>query len=239
LRAAQSSAISEFEIQAGEESTTMKLYNMYLSNFATKSRLVIYDKGLDIEIAPIPGGDLHSAEYAKVNPLGKTPALDVDGLLIPESEVINEYLEDKFPTPPLLPKSPEGRAKVRIMTRFHDLYLEPPLRALFYQMDPNTRDEKIVGEKVAEFKSRLDQLEKMLADRGFACGADFTLADCALAPTMFLATNLMPLFGVLPLDGHPKLAAWWTYVQSRPSVKKGLGEMAEALATMQSGGGMK
>ena len=216
----------------------MKLYNMYLSNFATKSRLVIYDKGLKIEIAPIPGGDLHSAEYAKVNPLGKTPALDVDGLLIPESEVINEYLEDKFPAPPLLPKSPEGRAKVRILTRFHDLYLEPPLRALFSQMDPKTRDEKIIGEKVAEFKSRLDQLEKMLADRGFACGADFTLADCALVPTMFIVTNLRPLFGVLPLDGHPKLAAWWTHVQSRPSVKKGLGEMAEALATMQSGGGM-
>jgi glutathione S-transferase len=236
LRGAQSSAISEFEIQAREESTTMKLYNMNLSNFATKSRLVIYEKGLNIEMAPIPGGDLHSAEYAKVNPLGKTPALDADGLLIPESEVINEYLEDKYPTPPLLPKSPEGRAKVRILTRFHDLYLEPPLRALFDQMNPKTRDEKLVGEKLADFKNRMDQLEKMIADRGFACGADFTLADCALAPTMFFVTNLMPLFGIQPLDGHPKLAAWWTHVQSRPSVKKGLAEMGEALAAMQRGG---
>ena len=61
----------------------MKLYNMDLSNFATKSRLVIYEKGLNIEMAPIPGGDLSSPEYAKVNPLGKTPALDADGLLIP------------------------------------------------------------------------------------------------------------------------------------------------------------
>ncbi len=214
----------------------MKLYNMNLSNFATKCRLAIYDKGLDIEMAPIPGGDLHSAEYAKVNPLGKTPALEVDGLLIPESEVINEYLEDKYPTPPLLPKSPEGRAKVRILTRFHDLYLEPPLRALFNQMTPKTRDAKIVAEKVADFKIRVDQLEKMLADGGFACGANFTLADCALVPTMFFVTNLMPIFGVNALDGHPKLAAWWTHVQTRPSVKKGLAEMGEALAAMQRGG---
>ncbi len=214
----------------------MKLYNMNLSNFATKCRLAIYDKGLDIEMAPIPGGDLHSAEYAKVNPLGKTPALEVDGLLIPESEVINEYLEDKYPTPPLLPKSPEGRAKVRILTRFHDLYLEPPLRALFNQMNPKTRDAKIVAEKVADFKIRVDQLEKMLADGGFACGANFTLADCALVPTMFFVTNLMPIFGVNALDGHPKLAAWWTHVQTRPSVKKGLAEMGEALAAMQRGG---
>ncbi len=214
----------------------MKLYNMNLSNFATKCRLAIYDKGLEIEMAPIPGGDLHSAEYAKVNPLGKTPALEVDGLLIPESEVINEYLEDKYPTPPLLPKSPEGRAKVRILTRFHDLYLEPPLRALFNQMNPKTRDAKIVAEKVADFKIRVDQLEKMLADGGFACGANFTLADCALVPTMFFVTILMPIFGVNALDGHPKLAAWWTHVQTRPSVKKGLAEMGEALAAMQRGG---
>jgi glutathione S-transferase len=214
----------------------MKLYNMNLSNFATKSRLVVYEKGLNIEMAPIPGGQLSSPEYAQINPLGKTPTLDADGMIIPESEVINEYLEDKFPTLPLLPKSPEGRARVRIITRFHDLYLEPPLRALFGQMNPKTRDEKLVNEKVTDFKRRLDQLEQMLADGGFACGAEFTLADCALVPTMFFVTNLMPMFGVNALDGHPKIAAWWTHAQSRPSVKKALGEQAEALAAMQRGG---
>jgi len=214
----------------------MKLYNVNLSNFATKSRLVIYEKGLDIEIAPIPGGALSSPEYASINPLGKTPALDADGLLIPESEVINEYLEDKYPNPALLPKSAEGRAKVRIFTRFHDLYLEPPLRALFGQMNPKTRDEKVVEEKVIDLKKRLDQLENMLTEGGYACGYEFTLADCALAPTMFFVTNLGPAFGIKPLDGHPKLAAWWTHVQTRPSVKKGLGEMTEALGAMQRGG---
>ncbi len=214
----------------------MKLYNMNLSNFATKSRIAIYDKGLKIEIVPIPGGDLHSAEYLKINPLGKTPALDADGLIIPESELINEYLEDKFPTPPLLPKSPEGRVKVRLFTRFHDLYLEPPLRALFPQMNPKTRDEKVVNEKLTDVQNRLDQLEKMLADGGFAAGADFTLADCALAPTMFFAVNLLGMFGAKsPLEGRPRLNAWWTKVQTRPSVKKALGEMAEALAAMQRG----
>ncbi|HUA34986.1 MAG TPA: glutathione S-transferase family protein [Candidatus Binataceae bacterium] len=214
----------------------MKLYNMNLSNFATKCRIAIYDKGINVEMAAIPGGDLHSAEYAKVNPLGKTPALEVDGLVIPESEVINEYLEEKFPTPPLLPKSPEDRAKVRVATRFHDLYLEPPLRALFGQMNPKTRDDKAVNEKLTELNGRLDQLEKMLLDGGFACG-DFSLADCALAPTMFFATNLLGMFGAKPpLEGRPKLTKWWNHVQTRPSVKKALAEMAEALAAMNRGG---
>ncbi len=212
----------------------MKLYNMNLSNFATKSRIAIYDKGCPVEIAPIPGNDLKSPEYLKIYPIGKTPSLEVDGMIIGESEVINEYLEDKFPTPPLLPRSPEARAKVRSFTRFHDLYLEPPLRALFGQMNPKTRDAKLTAEKLAEVGTRLDQLEKMLSDGGYAAGPDFTFADCALAPTLFFATNLLPVVGGKPaLEGRPKLARWWNHVQTRPSVKKAMGEMAEALAAMQ------
>ena len=214
----------------------MKLYNMNISNFATKCRIAIYDKGAKVDIVPIPGNDSKSPEYLKLNPLGKIPTLDADGQVIGESETINEYLEDKFPTPALLPKSPEGRARVRSFTRFHDLYLEPPLRALFAHMNPKTRDEKVVNDRLTELNTRLDQLEKMLADSGFATGADFTLADCALAPTTFFAVNMLGMFGAKPpLEGRPKLAAWWAHVQTRPSVKKALGEMGEALAAMNRG----
>jgi len=128
----------------------MKLYNMNLSNYASKCRIAIYEKGCPVEIAPIPGGDLKSPEYLKIYPMGKTPALDADGMIIGESEIINEYLEEKFPTPALLPKSPEARARVRGFTRFHDLFLEPPGRAMFGQLDPKTRDAKLVAEKLAE-----------------------------------------------------------------------------------------
>jgi len=214
----------------------MKLYNMNLSNFATKCRIAIYDKSAKVDIVAIPGNDSKSPEYLKLNPLGKVPTLDADGVVIAESETINEYLEDKFPTPALLPKSPEARARVRWFTRFHDLYLEPPLRALFPQMNPKTRDEKVVNDKLTELNTRLDQLEKMLADSGFATGPDFTLADCALAPTTFFAVNLLGMFGAKPpVEGRPKLAAWWAHVQTRPSVKKALGEMGEALAAMNRG----
>ena len=73
----------------------------------------------------------------------------------------------------------------------------------------------------------------MLAPSGFAAGPEFTLADCAVAPTMFFATNMLPGFGAKPpLEGRPKLEAWWTQVQTRPSVKKALAEMGEALAAM-------
>ena len=209
----------------------MKLYNGNMSNFATKCRIAVYEKGCPVEIAPIPGGGLKSSEYLKIYPIGNTPALEADGMIIGESEVINEYLEEKFPTPALLPKSPEARARVRTLTRFHDLYLDPPLRALFSQIDPKTRDATIVAEKLAESTMRFDQLEKMLSDGGFAYGADFTFADCALAPTMVFAMSMLVFFGAKPpIEGRPKLARWWTQVQRRPSVKKALGEMTEAIA---------
>ena len=215
----------------------MKLYNMNLSNFASKCRLAIYEKGAKVDIVPIPGGDLKSPEYLKVYPLGKTPTLDADGVIIGESEVINEYLEDKFPQPALLPKDPESRAHARSISRFHDLYLEPPLRAMFPQVNPATRDQKVVDEKLAEVTTRANQLEALLGSGPYAAGVAFTLADCALIPTMFLATLLLPMLGGQPvLDGRPKLAAWWAKVQDRPSVKKVLAEQQEALVKFQQTG---
>jgi glutathione S-transferase len=215
----------------------MKLYSMNLSNFATKCRIVIYEKGANVQIAEIPGGNMKSAEYLKINPLGKIPTLDADGVIIPESETINEYLEEKFPNPPLLPKSPEDRARVRSFTRYHDLYLDPPIRALFAHLNPKSRDEKVVNEKLTEIQARLDQLETMLAPAGnYAAGADYSLGDCALVPTTFFYTNMLPGFGAKPpLEGRPKWAAWWTKVQTRPAVGKALGEMGVALKAMMGG----
>jgi glutathione S-transferase len=213
----------------------MKLYNMYLSNFASKCRIAIYEKGARVEIAPIPAGDLKSPEYLRIYPLGKTPSLDADGVVIGESEVINEYLEERFPTPSLLPKDLEGRARSRWISRFLDLYLEPPLRSLFPQVAAAEKDTQLIGEKLTEIATRLDQLEAAIG-APHAVGGAFTLADCSLIPTFFFL-NVVPamLGGKPPHDGHPKIAAWWKNAQERDSVKKVLGEMQQALADYQKG----
>ena len=113
-----------------------------------------------------------------------------------------------------------------------------PIRALFGQMSPKTRDAKVVEEKLADVTTRLDQVEALLAPNGpWAIGNMFTLADAALAPTLFFAVNLLPAFGAKsPLEGRPKLTAWWGRVQERPSTKKVLGEQAAAMAAMQRRG---
>src|SRR2546426_12799598 len=208
----------------------MKLYNANLSNFASKCRLAMYEKNAKVDIVPAPGGDLQSPESLRIYPRGKTPALEVDGEIIGESEVINEPLEESSPTPPLLPKEPKSRARVRGISRFHDLYLEPPLRALFPQASTKERDQKLIAEKLAELNLRLDQLEAKLSTGPFAIGSAFTLADCALVPTFFFANLMLPMLGSKPFtEGRPKLAAWWSQVQKRPAVEKVLAEQQQAL----------
>lgn len=212
----------------------MKLYTVPLSNFGNKSVIVAYEKGLKLEVVP-PPGDIKSPEYLAINPLGKIPALQVNGMVISESEVINEYLEDKFPSPPLLPKEPEARACVRGFTRHHDLYLDPPMRALFFQMDPKTRNAEVVKQSLAELDKQLDYLESRIGSP-WAAGQSFTLADCALAPSIWYVGKIAPAFGAGdPFLKRPKLKAWFEHVQQRPSVKRALEEQGQALAAMMSG----
>ena len=91
-----------------------------------------------------------SDEYKQINPLGKVPALDTGSQIIAESELINEYFEDRFPEKPLLPKDPEARAKVRSFTRLHDLYLDPPLRACFPKLFGQDLEQSFIDEKMVE-----------------------------------------------------------------------------------------
>ena len=215
----------------------MKLYNANLSPYASRVRIVIYAKSLPVEIVAPPGGQ-GSAEFKKLNPTGKVPALAVDGHVIPESEVINEYLEDRFQTPSLRPTDPLARARMRALSRFTDLYLAQHVRALFGQMNPATRDTKLVGEKLAELDTRLDQLEQLIVAGPYAAGPELTLADCALCPVFFFLTRLVPAVGGKnPLDGRPKLARVGETVAKHPAVAKVLDEMGAAMAEMMKAGG--
>ena len=215
----------------------MKLYNSNRSPFASRVRIAIYAKSLPIEIAAPPGG-MGSLEFKQLNPTGKVPALEVDGQVIAESEAINEYLEDRFPSPSLRPADPLARARMRTLSRFADLYLLPPLSSLFGQMNPATRDAKLVGEKLAELSTRLDQLEALVVAGPYAAGSELSLADCTLCPVFFFLTRLLPAVGgKSPLDGRPKLALVGETVGKHPAVAKVLEEMGAAMGPMMHAAG--
>ncbi len=219
----------------------MKLYQSNLSPFASRCRIQIYAKAIDdIECCPPPGG-LSSDEYKTHNPTGKMPALEIDGHVLGESEVICEYLEDRFPTPSLRPQDVLDRAHVRLLSRVTDLYILDPLFDLFPQMDPNNRDQTAVDKTLAVLKTNFALWEDYLtrggySDGDYAVGDKLTLADCAMVPALFVMVNLLPTFGVAdPLVDTSRLARYWENIQKDESCSRVLSEMAEGFKAIMGG----
>ena len=210
----------------------MKLYDLALSPFAARCRIQIYAKKLPIELVEPPGG-LGSESYRKLVPTGKVPALQLDdGSVLPESAVIGEYLEDRFPEPALRPADPAARARMRLLVRFADLYVVPPLVALFGQVNPAQRDAKAVSAGLEELRPRYDQLAGFLGPGPLAVGAELTLADCTLFPLFFFATRLHPMLGDKdPTAERAPLSRWWQAVRRNAAIEKVDGELTKALAT--------
>jgi len=215
----------------------MKLYQTYTSPFPTRVRLLIYAKGLDVELIEPPG--FHTSaeskgDYLRINPIGRVPTLVLDdGRAIPESEVICEYLEDAFPEPTLRPADPAARAQVRLISRICDFYLVMAMVPLFTASGQSRRrwdQEKIAG-ALAAVETALGYLEAYIGTQGYAVGASLTQADGALLPQLMLAYEWAPgLFGTQsPLGAHPKLAAYWRAIQVDPLAARLLGETREAV----------
>jgi len=112
----------------------LELYHHGSSACAAKVRFAMVEKGLDWEghYVDILKGEQFNEEYLKLNPKGVVPLLIDDGLVISESTIICEYLEDRYPEPALMPGNAAGRAQVRAWTKAVDEELHPACSALTY-----------------------------------------------------------------------------------------------------------
>jgi glutathione S-transferase len=216
----------------------MKLYSSYLSPFSGRARMAVYAKGLPVEISYPPQEGLNSPEYLAINPMGKMPCLLTrDGVGLPESEVILEYLEDKFPEPSLRPASPEDRARVRLIARIGELYVGAPGGALFGQFDPAKRDQAVVDATMTKLHQGLAWLDQHLSGGDYAVGDTLTTADCSLTPTLFFLTVYAKAFDRPDLiDDHPKVKRYIETVRANPAAAKVWDEMTAAAAHWQATG---
>lgn len=131
-----------------------------------------------------------SAAFAALWPLKRFPVL-VDGdETVLESSIILEHLELNHPGPrPLLPRQPKAALPVRLMDRFFDSYVMTPMMRIVFDRirAPEDRDVLSVAEARALLDTAYQWLDGKLADREWACGGDFSMADCAAAPSLFYA----------------------------------------------------
>ena len=156
--------------------------------------------------------------------------LDIDGDMMPESEVIAEYLEEVYPEPSMLGATPRETAHIRTVARIGDIYLMNNMFMLSPQSRAASRNEGIVELLGGQVTRNIKALDRMIGTDGFACSGRLTLADCALVPGLFLVENVLPATGVAdPLAKAPKVAAYWAAIQTNEHAAKTLGELHRGL----------
>lgn len=207
----------------------MIFYASALSSYSAKVRLVLCVKGVAFEERPPPNG-YRSPEYRAIVPMGTLPAIQIGDFVLSESEAINEYLEETHPEPPMMPQGLRERAKVRFISRFHDLHLEPKVRALFPHARPARRDETVVSALHAEISQSLQRLDAMCEPQPWLLTPSISLADCGLLVSIPLAQQILQACGQ-PLILPTRLATWLENSASDAAVERALAPWRKATQT--------
>ena len=178
------------------------LYDADRCPYCARVRIVLAEKGIEYETVEVDLDDRPAWIYEK-NPLGRVPVLEEDTFVLAESAVIDEYLDDRYPDPPLWPTDPAERALGRLLVfRFDEL--SKPYYAL-------RRDDDGARER---FDSALAALDAVLQGQQFLTGREFGLADIAYAPWILRARDRMEV----DLGRFPALAEWVARLEQRPSI---------------------
>ncbi|HEX7695410.1 MAG TPA: glutathione S-transferase family protein [Sphingomonas sp.] len=197
----------------------IRIIGNHVSPYARKALLALDHKGVDFEIDPIVpffGGD----EFTRLNPLRRIPVLIDGDLIIPDSTVICEYLDDRYPEKPLYPANPADRARARWLEEFADSRLgDVMIWKLFFQRNVKPRvwkqdtDEEVVATVLTrDLPEIMDWLEPQAPAAGFLFG-DLSMTDLTFASFFRNAA----LAGWTPDAARwPRVAAWIDHVFATP-----------------------
>ena len=189
------------------------LYDAARCPYCARVRILLAEKEIPFETVEIDLDSRPAWLYEK-NPVGKVPVLEEGDFVLPESRVIMEYLEERYPEPPLLPSQPAERALVRLrFERFEDLS-RPYYRVVFN------------GESADVLDAELAKLDAALAGSPYLAGSQFSLADIAYVPWIVRAEARTHL----DLGRHENLRAWLGRLSERRSVAAEL-EIVAAIPT--------
>jgi len=201
----------------------LALYGHPFSSYTQKALIALYENGTPFEFRSIgPDTPQHTADWLQRWPIAKFPLLvDGDRTLV-ETSIIVEYLQLAYPGPVrLLPADPMAAIDVRFLDRFFDLYVMEPMQVAVgsaLKLIPMKSEDGL-----ALAKERLERsyawLEGRLTGRTWAAGAEFTLADCAAAPSLFYADWTHRIS-----EAFPVLRAYRARLLARPSFARAVEE---------------
>jgi glutathione S-transferase len=180
----------------------LTLYDAVRCPYCARTRIVLAEKGIEYETVEVDLDDRPAWIYEK-NATGRVPVLEEGTWLLPESAVIMEYLEERFPEPALLASDAAARARARLWIYRHDDFAGP-----YYAL---RRGEEGAAERLGEQLSRLDAV---LSEDDWLGGSEYGLADIAYVPWLLRVRDSL---GV-SLDPYPAVAAWLERLLERPAV---------------------
>jgi len=178
------------------------LYDADRCPYCARTRIALAEKGIEYETVEIDLDDRPSWIYEK-NPLGRVPVLEEDAFVLPESAVINEYLEERYPEPALWPADAAERAFGRLLVFRFD-QLSKPYYALRREED-GARD---------RLEAELAKLNAVLDAQPYLSGREFGLADIAYVPWLVRARDRMSV----QLGHFGALGGWLARLSERPTI---------------------
>jgi glutathione S-transferase len=200
---------------------SLTLYYHPLASFCHTVLIALYESGTPFEARIVDlMDDAAAARFLDLWPVGKIPVLrdEARDRTVPETTIIIEYLDEHYPGPrPMLPADVAARLDARLWDRFFDLYVQVPMQKIVTdRLRPDSeRDARGVADAEAALKVAYDMLEQHMAERDWAAGDSFGLADCAAAPALFYADIVVPFAAT-----HPKAANYFERLLQRPSVAR-------------------
>jgi glutathione S-transferase len=207
----------------------MKLYTGDLSPYSAKVRMQIYAMGIDDIKFELPAS-FFMGKLAEVSPIGRIPVLETDEGIVPESEVMAEYLDDLYPDQALIGKTPRERADVRLVSRIADIYLMNNIFLSLPQMDRKTRVDAVRDLFARQVVRGMGALERHLGTGDFAVGDSLTRADCTLVPALFMCESTVPRLDVdNPILATERVAAYWARIQTNEHAARIMDEMKRGL----------
>ena len=155
----------------------MRLYSGTTCPYSHRCRIVLYEKGMDFEVIDI---DLMSRaeDIAAINPYNKVPVLIERDLILYEANIINEYIDERFPHPQLMPPDPVMRGRAR-------LFLHRFEQELYSQVDVIEQGGKNADQARSIIRDNLTQLAQILTRQKFLLGDEFSMLDVAIAPLLW------------------------------------------------------
>jgi glutathione S-transferase len=213
----------------------LRLHYHPLASFAWKVLIALYESDIGFERNVVDLGDPQSAgAFRQLWPMAKMPVLEDEASreVVPEASIIIEYLGRRDPrAAALLPVEPEAALETRLRDRFYDLYVHQPMQKIVTdRFRPDGRhDPEGVEEARRTLRTAYGTIEDRFVPSPWAAGEEFSLADCAAAPSLFYADKVEPFAGPRPV-----LGAYLDRLRQRPSFARVL-EEAEPYFSMFPG----